>query len=130
MQFICLNPSTADETQDDATVRRCIAFAKTWGFGALCVTNLFAYRARNPKELKSCGDAVGPENDHYLNLIAKSAGKIVAAWGTRGTFLNRSEEIVKRFPPLQCLDVTKRGHPRHPLYVAKTATLSWWPSVL
>jgi hypothetical protein len=115
VQFIGLNPSTADETQDDATVRRCMAFAKAWGFGALCMTNLFAYRSKNPKELKSCRDAVGPENDDYLKLTAASAAIIVAAWGTHGTLRNRNQEIMVRIPNLNCLGVTKHGHPRHPL---------------
>ena len=35
--FIMLNPSTADELTDDPTIRRCIGFARSWGFGSLAV---------------------------------------------------------------------------------------------
>lgn len=61
-QFIGLNPSTADETRDDPTIRRCIGFAKLWGYGALCMTNLFAFRATKPRDMRQAADPIGPEN--------------------------------------------------------------------
>ena len=51
--FIGLNPSTADEVADDPTIRRCKDFARRWGYGAVCVANLFAYRATKPAKLKA-----------------------------------------------------------------------------
>lgn len=50
-----LNPSTADENVDDPTIRRCINFAKDWGYGGMYVGNLFAFRTAYPKELKEAG---------------------------------------------------------------------------
>ena len=41
--FVGLNPSTADEWQDDPTVRRCRTFAESWNCGGLliqCAANL------------------------------------------------------------------------------------------
>ena len=64
--FIGLNPSTADETLDDPTIRRCIDFAKRWGYGGLVMANLFAYRATNPSEMKAATDPVGVANDEWL----------------------------------------------------------------
>jgi Protein of unknown function (DUF1643) len=40
VMFIGLNPSTADATQDDPTIRRCVEFARSWGFGGIYVQSL------------------------------------------------------------------------------------------
>lgn len=79
--IIMLNPSTADHTLDDPTIRRCIHFAKQEGCGALLVRNLFAYRATNPKELRTVADPYGPLNERTLSLSLLFAMR-VAAWGS------------------------------------------------
>jgi hypothetical protein len=118
--FIMLNPSTADADQDDPTIRRCIRFARDWGFGGLLVGNLFALRSTDPKALYDHADPIGPYNDDQLLSIAKSARKIICAWGTHGAFRNRGNEVANRleFFDLAALKVTADGHPGHPLYVA------------
>lgn len=118
--FIMLNPSTADADIDDPTIRRCVGFAKSWGFGALIVGNLFALRSTDPKALYSHPDPVGPDNDRQLLAIAQSARKIICAWGTHGALHDRGREVAERFEffPLAVLKVTAEGHPVHPLYVA------------
>ncbi|MGH9962981.1 MAG: DUF1643 domain-containing protein [Pyrinomonadaceae bacterium] len=121
--FIGLNPSTADEVQDDPTIRRCIGFAKRFGVGALCMTNIFAYRATNPEVMKQQDDPIGPENDQWISADAKNASVIVAAWGVHGTHLDRGAAVVKLLPRLSCLGVTSKGHPRHPLYLPSDAAL-------
>jgi hypothetical protein len=118
--FVGLNPSTADETQDDPTIRRCVAFAKTWGYSAMCMTNLFAFRATLPKDMKAAIDPIGPDNDEYLFKIAYEAGIIVAAWGANGVYKGRDMEVRALLPALHCLALTKEGHPGHPLYLKKT----------
>lgn len=120
--FVGLNPSTADETRDDPTIRRCIAFAKAWGYAALCMTNLFAFRATDPKVMMAAGDPVGPENDAHLALLAREAGVVVAAWGTHGTHKRRADAVRSLLPALHCLATTKDGHPGHPLYLKSTLT--------
>jgi hypothetical protein len=117
--FIMLNPSTADADIDDPTIRRCIGFAKSWGYSSLEVVNLFAYRATDPDELKKCDDPVGPDNDKYICHAAESAHKIVLAWGTKGVLRGRNREVlnmVERYSP-ECLEITANGHPKHPLYI-------------
>ncbi len=118
--FIGLNPSTADETQDDPTVRRCIRYAQSWGYGALYMTNIFAFRATDPLVMKRFDDPVGPENDTALIRLAADAGIVIAAWGVHGEHLGR-EKTVRHYLSfvnrLHVLKLTKGGHPCHPLYL-------------
>jgi hypothetical protein len=121
--FIGLNPSTADETQDDPTIRRCIGYAKAWGYSGLCMTNLFAFRATDPKNMKAAADPVGPENDQHLGMLAQRADVVVAAWGASGAHLGRDAKVIAMLDQsLFCLARTKGGHPGHPLYLPKTLT--------
>jgi hypothetical protein len=116
--WIMLNPSTADASQDDPTIRRCIAFSKRWGCGSLTVCNLYAYRATNPAELWTVPDPVGPENNNHL--IQAGGDLFVCAWGANAK-PERAEavlELIDGLAPVMCLGTTKGGAPRHPLYVA------------
>lgn len=117
LMVIGLNPSTADETKDDPTIRRCIGFAKAWGFGALCMTNLFAWRDTDPWAMKRADEPVGEANDAWLSTIARGAGLILAAWGTHGSHLGRDEIIVERLPVMHCLGLNRDDSPKHPLYI-------------
>lgn len=115
--FIGLNPSTADEVEDDPTVRRCINFAKSWGYSRLCMTNIFGYRATDPKVMKSVEEPIGEENNSYLCQLASEAAIVIAAWGVHGEYLDRGNRVAELIPDLHCLGYTKHRHPRHPLYV-------------
>lgn len=117
--FIGLNPSTADEENDDPTVRRCINYARAWGAGGLVMLNAFAYRATDPRDMKAARDPVGPDNDKALAFNAKAASLVVAAWGVHGAFMDRGEAVRRLVPGLHCLGVTKEGFPKHPLYLRK-----------
>lgn len=119
--FIGLNPSTANETENDPTIRRCIGFSKSWGFGGVCVVNLFAFRATMPRDMMSSKDPVGAENDVWIRQLAEKAGLIVAAWGNDGSFMGRSKTVMKMIPHLTCLKINRTGEPAHPLYQPGTA---------
>lgn len=126
LMIIGLNPSTADEIKNDPTIRRCIDFAKAWGFGRLIMMNLFAIRGTDPKILKEVADPIGIENDNYLVEMAKKAQLIIGAWGTLGTFMNRSSEVKELIPEIKCLGVTQNNQPKHPLYLKKgTKWMDW-----
>ncbi len=122
--FVMLNPSTADESADDPTVRRCVSFASSWGYTGVQVGNLFAFRATDPGRLKVATDPIGPENDAWIVRQAQSAALIVAAWGTHGDYLDRGSAVLALLRatgrPVYCLGVTRSGQPRHPLYVVGT----------
>ena len=126
VMFIGLNPSTADEVNNDPTIRRCMGFAETWGYGALCMTNLFAFRATDPLLMKEQAEPVGDYNDSHLIELAESAGLVVAAWGTHGTFMNRGEAVKKLIPNLHYLRLTKNGLPEHPLYLPGSLVPKKW----
>ena len=115
--FIGLNPSTADETQDDPTVRRCIRYAQDWGFNALYMTNIFAFRATDPLVMKRFDDPVGPHNDTALIRLAADAGIVIAAWGVHGTHMGRGNSVLRFLHRMHVLKLTKGGHPCHPLYL-------------
>ncbi len=123
-QFICLNPSTADETNDDPTVRRCINYARDWGYDAFVMTNLFAFRATDPEDMKAAEEPEGDmTNLNTIGRLAVDAGVVVAAWGVHGTF-NGRDKVVRAYLEwadvvLKHLDLSKDGHPRHPLYLKK-----------
>jgi hypothetical protein len=124
--FIGLNPSIADEKIDDPTIRRCMAFAKDWGYDGLCMANLFAYRATLPEKMKRSKDPIGPDTNKWLNKLAKKADIVVAAWGVHGQFMQRGQEVQQMIQPLQYLRLTKRGYPGHPLYLPKTLVPQPW----
>lgn len=110
-----LNPSTADGTEDDPTIRRCVGFSKAWGFGSLVVVNLWALRATNPRELLSHPDPCGLENERFVAQHVAYSGVTVAAWGA---FQVKGRTPLRIPGQLHCLGVTKAGAPKHPLYIA------------
>lgn len=127
--FIGLNPSTADELVDDPTIRRCVGFAKAWGFGALCMTNLFAFRATSPIKMMESPDPVGESNMDRLTNCAIRSSLIVAAWGAHGGWKDQDKAVMNALsniscPPLSCLGVTKSGFPQHPLYMPRNSRLT------
>lgn len=116
--FVMLNPSTADAAADDPTVRRCMAFARAWGFSAVSVRNLFPLRATDPKELLTAADPTGGERGDLELMTATTADLVVVAWGA-GVPFGRDRQAAELLAgvPLYCLGLTKAGQPRHPLYV-------------
>lgn len=119
--FVMLNGSTADAENDDPTLRRCIGFAKSWGYGSLEVVNLFGYRTTLPSELKQADDPVGPDNDKYILEAVNKAKTVIFAWGVHGQHRARDIQVIRmlnaRGIMAMCLGTTKEGHPRHPLYL-------------
>jgi hypothetical protein len=125
VNFIMLNPSTADDVFYDATIRRCVGFAKRWGYAGLVVTNLFAYRATQPKDLamllstfSGMSIAIGDDNAFTLAREARNAKTIVCAWGDNGSMLpHRDLDIIAtlRSYDLYCIRRTRKGNPAHPV---------------
>jgi len=126
--FIGLNPSTADETKNDPTIRRCINFAKDWGYGGVMIANLFAFRSTSPEIMKQQKDPIGKENDLWIGKLANASKLVIAAWGNHGLFLNRCQKIEESLPPMKCLGLTLLKQPKHPLYLKKNSVPQDYPT--
>lgn len=124
MAFVMLNPSTASADEDDATIRRCIGFAKRDRAGGIAVVNLYAWRSTDPAGLKKSHDPIGPDNDKHICSVLEGpgVGKVVVAWGANATDSTRIDNVLKLIrlcgrKPL-CFGKTKSGQPLHPLMLA------------
>lgn len=134
--FVMLNPSTADGEHDDPTIRRCLGYARAWGYGWLEVCNLFAWRATDPRALlrEAAADAdldlIGPDNDAYLELAARRARVIVCAWGVGRQRWYRARQVAallrRAHPELHALRVNAAGQPCHPLYLPASLAPTPW----
>lgn len=128
MIFIGLNPSTADEREDDPTIRRCIGFAKREGFGGIVMLNLFAFRTKSPEIMKRATDPIGPDNDRIIMSYDRTGCVFVGSWGTAGNYLGRAKQVRELInQPFYCLGLTVDGEPRHPLYLKSDTPLVMFP---
>lgn len=130
MVWVMLNPSTADHAEDDATIRRITTFSQDAGHGGLVVVNLFALRSKDPGQLRKYPDPIGPYNEAALIDATVAAARIAVAWGDVGK-AERAEQartvtalLTAHGRPLECLGLTAKGHPRHPLYVRDKTPLT------
>ena len=130
--FVLHNPSTADEYRDDATVARCVRYARAWGCCSLIVVNRYAIRGTDPAVVIKEQDPVGPLNDTAISFAAKNAadngGIVIAAWGSFGgkpvhTAAMRARAgrvaqlVADAGATIHALALTADGQPRHPLYL-------------
>lgn len=125
LPFVMLNPSTADAQVDDPTIQRCMGFARREKAAGMTVYNLYAFRATDPKMLRSAINPVGSDNENILRALVEGAARddhpIVCAWGQHPMAhlhgFNFCQMARKHGARLKCLGMTNRGYPRHPLYV-------------
>lgn len=129
--FIGLNPSTADESRLDPTLRRVIRFMEREGCGGMIVLNLFAFRATDPRAMLMAKDPVGEDNDHWFTQVIdySASGPILCGWGANGRHLERSTAIQRFLPKdrTRCLGLCLNGEPKHPLYIASATPFVPWP---
>lgn len=121
LTFVMLNPSTADATQDDPTLRKCMHFAREFRFGELRVVNLFAWRSTSPLGLpQESRAAVGEGNDRHILEAVQGSVQVICGWGAHGGKFQRDKDVlqlIRRSHSPHCLQITKGGFPAHPLYL-------------
>lgn len=129
LMFVGLNPSTADAEFDDATLRRCIGFAKSLGYDGLYMVNLFAFRSKSPRTMQTAADPVGNLNDGWISATAVRASAIVVCWGSNGDFMGRDRKVLELLKPykLSCLGLNANASPAHPLYLPHDSELIEYP---
>lgn len=120
--FLMLNPSTADETDNDPTVQRCQTRAVEMGYGGLRVCNIFAWRSTDRSVLAGLEDPIGPNNDDAIIKAAKQSAIVICAWGIDGSINGRGKDVLGmlREAGIQpyALIQNDDGSPGHPLYVS------------
>jgi hypothetical protein len=125
--WVLLNPATGDtEQRRRPTLERCVERSRGDGRSGLVIVNLFAFRHTDPKTLRLAADAVGPANDDALRVLTRAAARTIAAWGAGGRLLGRSAAVGPLLQSPLCLGSTRRGEPRHPLYVPGASGLVPW----
>jgi hypothetical protein len=133
VNFVMLNPSKADAEVADPTMTRCVRFAQDWGYGGIVLTNLYAFRATDPKDLWRCpaADRQGPENGIHLWRHAGRSALVVFAWGAHGERDGRGLEVRDMFARTSVrphsLRLTSRGQPQHPLFLPRDTRPMPWP---
>ena len=126
--FLMFNPSTADETLDDPTIRKCRGFAERWGYGSMVILNLFGIRGSDPKIVSRVSDPVGPMNDYHIVKALSGCSELIAAWGCgshmKGWNAGRPLRVIRKIQAdcfglsIRCLGYSQDGSPRHPLMLA------------
>lgn len=126
-----LNPSTADDTQDDPTIRRVVAFSRRWGFEQAVVVNLYPVVTSDPREARRWASWVSRRDWHVRDLLsfnralvateARAAELVIAAWGAGAWDQDWVEYVIEGIqldppcPPIHALGETASGAPIHPL---------------
>lgn len=130
VMFIGLNPSTANESENDPTIRRVVSMANSWGYGGVYMMNCWAYIATDPTLLKT-NEFSNEWNNNTITATASKCKTIVFAWGSFEIVkrLGRDSELIEMFPNAKCLMKNKNGSPRHPLYVKGDTELSLYNQI-
>lgn len=130
INFLMLNPSTADEVYNDPTVSRCIKRAQLWGYSGVTVTNIFAFRSTDPSRLYDVTDPIGPDNNTSIWMAALTCETVVCAWGQHGKLMKRGEEVLTALDKLGIqlyyLKLSNDGTPYHPLYLSYAVKPKEW----
>ena len=126
--WVVLNGSGPDEHRTDATVRRCIGFARAWGYGGVDIANLYGLVSKNPGALPYHFDPVGPDNDRHLSAVCAENDLTVLAWGPNAASdrAHAAAQMLRHLAirhgrSLAVLGWTHGAEPLHPLLAPKDA---------
>ncbi len=117
--YIMLNPSLADDKNDDPTIRRLINFTKKFNYGGFLVGNIFTTITPNPKELDKSKGMSDKNFEELIKLINK-VDQIVYAWGSS---IEEPQLLKKLVLNPKCFGKNLNGTPKHPLYLPSQTKL-------
>lgn len=129
VMFIGLNPSKANESDLDATIRSVIRISKHNGYGGFYMMNCFPMVSTNPDEL-----VIHPFwqkiNDEWIEFVASKCKDVVFAWGNFKVVRDkkRNEELVIKFPKAKVIGLNANGSPKHPLFIKGKTILTDYSS--
>lgn len=128
MCFVGLNPSVADATDDDPTIRRLVQFAIREGCGRLAVVNLFAMILTDSKKLPAQIAPIGPFNRRFVSEEIQHSKLTVVGWGSNKAVTPGivNNVILDGLSHVFCFGTNKDGSPKHPLYLKSTTPLRPW----
>ena len=110
---IGINPSHANEEQDDPTIRILRGVLANLDFGGLVMTNLYSLIS-STKEVLATEVGLVPENDAYISAFGDCCDEVIFCWGSTPDFEDRVAMIRSKFPAAKCFGTTKDGSPYHP----------------
>lgn len=111
---IGLNPSTANGTKDDPTIRLLTAHLTDLGYGGFRMVNLYALVSPKPQALFDSPDPLG-RNDDWLAIQAHLSQEIIFCWGSFKGIEIRVKKMKAMFPDALCFGKAKNGAPLHPM---------------
>lgn len=132
--FFGVNPSTADATLDDATVRKWWGFTLRNGGHRFIIGNVFSYRATDVRHLAGPIEPKGPDHHAHLHGIIREADVLVPCWGNSGKVPPRLRQSIDDLllsltlsgKPVMHFGFTKSGDPKHPLMLGYSTPLIPW----
>lgn len=121
VMFIGLNPSTANESENDPTIKRVIAIARSNGFGGVYMMNCFPLVSTDPRVLNEfydsdAHDTYDMENLRWLLDVRRKCESVVFAWGNFKVVSERARSVIGYFDDPKALHINKNGTPKHPLF--------------
>ena len=117
--YIMLNPSLADDKNDDPTIRRLISFTKKFNYGGFLVGNIFTTITPNPKKIDRSKGISDKNFEKLLKLINK-VDQIVYAWGNS---IEEPQLLKELILSPKCFGKNLNGTPKHPLYLPSSSNL-------
>ena len=140
--FIGLNPSKANSSHNDRTLIRIINFSSRWNYKNIYIINLFGLISKSPSQLSKSNDPIGENND-LITLKSLEFWRennncdLWLGWGDKGQLNGRNRKVlklIKNYSNLKsnennysksvfCLGLSKKGNPRHPLYMSNQSCL-------
>ena len=136
---IGMNPSKADENDNDPTVERVVRRATMLGYGGVIMLNMQDVIETDSRKLDqmTSDERCTTENvKHLLNALDKAQNgeaDVLCAWGMPGQKYGPvawfTTQAARRNVTLFCLKKNKDGSPVHPLYQPYSKDFEWFAGV-